>query len=93
LQKRVSSPAATLLDASEAARLPGSADSGGSRVGARIASITPDDLPDNAWDVREERAAIMHYDGELPRAQADAAALLDILQRIKRPSDTCLWPK
>jgi hypothetical protein len=44
---------------------------------------TPADLPADwhlAWD---ERAAIMEYDGGLPREQAEARALTDILRIIR----------
>jgi hypothetical protein len=46
--------------------------------------IGPDDL-DPDWRVEwEERAAIMEYDGKLPRERAEALALVDILGRMKR---------
>jgi hypothetical protein len=47
-------------------------------------ALTPADLPADwhfAWD---ERAAIMEYDGKLPRARAEALALADILDQMRR---------
>jgi hypothetical protein len=44
----------------------------------------PDDLPGDWRCEWEERAAIMEYDGGLPREHAEAAALADILDRIRR---------
>lgn len=42
-----------------------------------------EDLPGD-WRVEwEERAAIMEYDGKLPRERAEALALDDILRRMK----------
>jgi hypothetical protein len=57
--------------------------------------ITPADLPPEwhfAWD---ERAAIMEVDGRLPREHAEAAALADILIRMRQAgalprNDTCV---
>ena len=49
-------------------------------------NVTPDDLPPDwqfAWD---ERAAIMEFDGGLPRERAEALALKDILQQMLRAS-------
>jgi len=46
--------------------------------------IRVEDL-DPEWRVEwEERAAIMEYDGKLPRERAEAAALADIAGRIRR---------
>ena len=43
----------------------------------------PDDLPGD-WRVAwEERAAIMEYDGGLPRERAEALAMTDILRQMK----------
>ncbi len=56
--------------------------------------IRVEDL-DPEWRIEwEERAAIMEYDGGLPREQAEAAALADIAARIRRgerfaPCCTC----
>jgi hypothetical protein len=33
----------------------------------------------------EERAAIIEYDGQLPRAHAECLALLEVLRRDRRP--------
>ena len=42
----------------------------------------PDDLPGD-WRVEfEERAAIMEFDGNLPRERAEALALTDVLRRM-----------
>jgi hypothetical protein len=46
--------------------------------------MTPADLPPEwhlAWD---ERAAIMEYDGKLPRERAEALALADVLRAMER---------
>lgn len=45
--------------------------------------VTPADLPAGwhfAWD---ERAAIMEYEGKMPKEHAEAAALADILRRMR----------
>ncbi len=45
-------------------------------------SIGPDDLPGD-WRVEwEERAAIMEYEGNMPRERAEALALADIVGRM-----------
>lgn len=47
-------------------------------------SVGPNDLPGD-WRVEwEERAAIMEYDGGLPREQAEALALDDVIGRMRR---------
>jgi len=54
-------------------------------MGVEVASPSfgPDDLPGD-WRVEwEERAAIMEYDGGLPREHAEAEALTDVLRRMK----------
>jgi hypothetical protein len=51
---------------------------------AATPTVTPTDLPADwhlEWDCR---AAIMEYDGGLPREQAEAAALADILDQMHR---------
>jgi hypothetical protein len=46
--------------------------------------IGPDDLPGD-WRVEwEEHAAIMEYDGRLPRERAEALALTDIVKAMER---------
>jgi hypothetical protein len=54
-----------------------------------------DALPADWRDTWEERAAIMEYDGELPRERAEALALLDILGQMRRAgvfpcNDACI---
>jgi hypothetical protein len=49
-----------------------------------VADIGPDDLPPDWRDDWEERAAIMEYDGGLPKEHAEAAALADTLERMRR---------
>jgi hypothetical protein len=46
--------------------------------------LTPADLPAEWYEVWDERAASMEYDGGLPRERADALALADVLQAIVR---------
>jgi hypothetical protein len=49
-----------------------------------LAGTTPADLPPEwllAWD---ERAAIMEYDGKLPREWAEALALAEIKQQMRQ---------
>ena len=51
--------------------------------------LGPNDLPGD-WRVEwEERAAIMEYDGGLPRERAEAFALDDILSRMEHASIQC----
>ncbi len=46
-------------------------------------AIGPDDLPGD-WRVEfEERAAIMEYDGNLPRERAEAEALAETVRRMR----------
>jgi hypothetical protein len=47
-------------------------------------SLTPDDLPPDWHERWEERAAIMEFDGGLPRKQAEAQALADVLRSMER---------
>jgi hypothetical protein len=50
----------------------------------RLPDIRVEDL-DPDWRVEwEERAAIMEYEGGLPRERAEAAALAEIVGRIRR---------
>ena len=50
-------------------------------------AIDPSDLPGD-WRVEwEERAAIMEYDGGLPRERAEALALEDVLRRMRHAGD------
>ena len=49
--------------------------------------ILPADLPADwhlAWD---ERAAIIEYDGKLPRERAEALALADVLRAMERAGE------
>jgi len=50
------------------------------------APITPSpaDLPEDWHLLWEERAAIREYDGGLPRERAEAAALAEVWQQMKR---------
>jgi hypothetical protein len=48
------------------------------------AGLTPDDLPPDWHDLWEERAAIMEFDGSLPRERAEALALADALRSMER---------
>jgi hypothetical protein len=51
--------------------------------------IGPDDLPGD-WRVDwEERAAILEYDGQLPRELAEARALTEVLGLMRRAG---VWP-
>jgi hypothetical protein len=47
-------------------------------------TIVPDHLPIDWYLQWDERAAIMEVDGELPRERAEALALLDILEQMRR---------
>jgi hypothetical protein len=49
-----------------------------------VPDISPDDLPPDWRDDWEERAAIMEYDGGLPKEEAEAAALAETLQKMIR---------
>jgi hypothetical protein len=48
------------------------------------ASVTAAELPADWHFLWGERAAIMVYDGKLPRERAEALALTEILQMMKR---------
>jgi hypothetical protein len=59
------------------------------------ASLTPDELPPDWHQLWDERAAIMEYDGGLPRERAEALALLDVLGQMRRAgvfrrNDACI---
>ena len=64
------------------------------RVSGIDVAATPQDLPPAwhfAWD---ERAAILEFDAGLPRERAEALALEDVLEqvrraRVNRHNDTC----
>src|SRR5262249_7249465 len=47
------------------------------------ACLTPDDLLSDWHELWEERAAIMEFDGSLPRERAEALAL-DVLRSMER---------
>ncbi|MFL5329875.1 MAG: hypothetical protein ACJ8C4_13280 [Gemmataceae bacterium] len=46
--------------------------------------ITSDDLPDDWRHHYEERAAIMEYDGGLAKEHAEAVAVADTLEAMRR---------
>src|SRR5262245_20590771 len=46
-------------------------------------SLTPADLPGDWHFLWDERAAIMTYDGGLPRERAEALALADVFQQMR----------
>jgi hypothetical protein len=52
----------------------------------------PPDLPLDLFELWEERACIMHYDGELPCPEADAAALADVLRGAERLAGEAAGP-
>ena len=49
--------------------------------------IGPDDLPGDLRIAFEERAAIMEYDGGLPRERAEALALAEVLRLTRSTGD------
>src|SRR5262245_7115820 len=49
-----------------------------------VQSLTPADLPADWHFLWDERAAIVEYDGGLPRERAEALALAGVLQRMRR---------
>lgn len=49
-----------------------------------VGTVTTADLPADWHFLWDERAAIMEYDGGLPRERAEAMALADVLQRMRR---------
>jgi hypothetical protein len=54
-----------------------------SPAGEALPDIMPTDLPADWYALWEERAAIMEYDGGLPKEHAEAAALTDTLRRMR----------
>ena len=54
-----------------------------------VESLTPAVLPSDWHLLWDERAAIREYDGGLPRERAEALALLDVLQQMRRVGQ---WP-
>jgi hypothetical protein len=63
------------------------ADGGGADAGSvadDALDIVPSDLPSEWFCLWDERAAIMEYDGGVPRERAEAEALKDIMDRMKR---------
>lgn len=49
-----------------------------------LTSLSPDDLPIEWRITWDERAAIMEYDGGLPRERAEALALAYVIDQMKR---------
>ncbi len=56
---------------------------------SRFSGVYPADLPVEWWQLWDERAAIMEYDGNLPRERAEALALDDILKQMELAGITC----
>src|SRR5262245_58417074 len=54
-----------------------------------LESLIPADLPADWHFLWDERAAIVEYDGQLPRQRAEALALADVLQQMRRVGQ---WP-
>jgi hypothetical protein len=52
--------------------------------GGAGSDITPDQLPADWHLLWDERAAIMEYEGEMPRERAETRALADILDQMRR---------
>jgi hypothetical protein len=50
-----------------------------------VPAIGPDDLPADWHLLWDERAAIMEYDGGMPREQAEFLALADVLRAMELP--------
>lgn len=46
-------------------------------------ALTPADLPGDWYVLWDERAAIMEYDGGLPRARAEQLALQEVIEQMK----------
>jgi hypothetical protein len=62
------------------------------------AALTPADLPGDWYLEWDERAAIMEIDGGLPREQAEALALTEVVARMRQtpnqaecPCPACVW--
>jgi hypothetical protein len=49
--------------------------------------LTPANLPPYWYVLWDERAAVMEYDGGIPREQAEHLALLDVLKNRDRAGD------
>jgi hypothetical protein len=56
-------------------------------VGAESPAVSLLDLPPGQLEVWAERVCIMHFDGELPWPEAEAAALADVLRRSERAGE------
>jgi hypothetical protein len=52
-----------------------------------VPCMTPDDLSPDWHFCWDERAAIMEYDGKMPRERAEALALLDVLDRMRQAGE------
>lgn len=55
-----------------------------------FSAVRPNNLPVEWWQLWDERAAIMEYDGNLPRERAEALALDDILKQMELAGITFL---
>ena len=49
-----------------------------------VRDLSPGDLPVEWWELWDERAAIMEFDGNMPRERAEALALTDIVERMRK---------
>ena len=56
---------------------------------SRYSGVHAPDLTVEWWQLWDERAAIMEYDGNLPRERAEALALDDILKQMELAGITC----
>jgi hypothetical protein len=57
-----------------------------------VPEFRPDDLPPE-WHLQwDERAAIMEADGGLSRGLAEALALRDVLEQMRRYAESPTWP-
>jgi len=56
---------------------------------AKVPGIAPDDLTPEWHFLWDERAAVMEYDGKMPKERAEALALADILGQMKRARESC----
>jgi hypothetical protein len=57
-----------------------------------VPDCRPDDLPLDWYLQWDERAAIMEVDGGLTRERAEALALRDVLEQMRRHSESPRWP-
>jgi hypothetical protein len=48
--------------------------------------VSPSDLPPDLYELWQERAGIRQFDGGLPREQAEALALTDVLGQADPPA-------